>query len=433
MRLPLLFLLLTTLGAGEATAQLRSRLRFEIVRAGRTTPFDLSPAGVARAQRALVAILGGGYQESVTWSVIRDMAGASPALRYEIDHVADLARAPVRLEFHPADGRGQVVPGQVVKVPERARRFGYSVRLTRGQTLDELATRWGVCVKDILDANDGTLEVWPTAEEDDDGGHVVRVGEHWLSQEERAEALSTMVHELAHAVEKGECDPDYYYGPDQHHYGEEVLSPAAAFSEGWGNYQGSHVAASSSRKEAEAPPRDLVVDRRSPKHARRDCETRDRDEPENVAIPEAALRPEHFLANENFVAGVLLRLEALPGGRGAVDLAFLDGNGKSCRHLGDFLASYARARPQDREAVAGVVAGLFATLDRAPPGAEDLAALVGEGRLPGGLAGGDAPRVEGLDPAPAAQASPVGPVIPVTPAVPEPIRVPEPDPAVLGQ
>lgn len=209
--------------------------------------------------------------------------------------------------------------------------------LIRGP-LAELTPRQRVegMVQVILDANGLRFQAWPAVNHRGSARQFIQFGEYAYRRRGRVrpdhELERTLVHEAGHLGDANHCgDTGYYYGPDRNHAGTEVLTPQAAFAEGWAHYQSLRVSRRLARRlgpgllseglASEAPRRDLT--------------------PDQVTV-------RHQVANEYFVARALVRLEAFSS-REAVEEAFrglaTEIRRVQCVTLADLLRVFHRQRP----------------------------------------------------------------------------------------
>lgn len=364
-------------------------LRLRLVWGGSRQEIPPGEAGLEVAAGILEVAQGAGFRAGSVWSVLLALH-QDPQLQAAVAHAAALA-GPRRIvvELHAADSRDGLLPGHPLVVPGGARRRAH--RLLAGESLEELARRWGTSVEAIVVANEASIEVDAYEEKEDDGTSMVRMGETGMAHEDPASRRATFVHEVGHASDPELCEDDYGYGLDDQHEGEEVLSPAMAFQEGWPNYLGAHVSGSDLAREATSPVGTLVIDvaegRPPPAWAAR-------VEDGHAVIPAALLRGRHLLANEQWVSAIALRLEGLAPGRGPLDRAYRATAATPCRHVGTLLARYLEQNPGQRDATREALARLLRVDGRALLRGAELEELL-RGRLPQGMQGGDAPRVEG--------------------------------------
>jgi hypothetical protein len=140
----------------------------------------------------------------------------------------------------------------------------------------------------------------------------------------------SVLHELAHTNDAHSCSRALAerYGPDLCHIDLEVLSPAAAFSEGWADYQAGHRVSQAQLRL-----------RRFPRAARIEIAKIWPGTGGYRWIMPWELTPSDLLATQEGVTRVLLDLERhLPGGRTTLESAFASRPAGDCQHLGDLLA-----------------------------------------------------------------------------------------------
>jgi hypothetical protein len=288
------------------------------------------------------------------------------------------------IHFRLHDAFEDLHPGAVLQLPG-----GGTATMQEGEDIWDLAERVGVLPQELEWANHRTLEIWPHQEralEDHaiDGHHhkVARVnlGERAFETTlppggPKAWAWETLLHEAAHASDASPFLPgDYFYGPDGGHWLDEVISPKAAFGEGWANGLAAHFSgtsggpASASIRGAALAPESLRVERLDGSYASR---------------PLAECPPEHRLANEVVVARIVYQ-SIQTFGEEAVYAALRRTQDEPGRHVVTFLA------------------GLAAEVDRPSRVASILARESGlseaqatrhleSGGLPGGVRPGDGP------------------------------------------
>lgn len=197
----------------------------------------------------------------------------------------------------------------------------------------------------------------------------------------------TLLHELGHAGDDAACPmpPGENYGPDGEHFGNEMLPPATAFTEGWADYVATRAGLLSVQlpalPEADASSLFMVF-------------------LEAAAMPGAAPVPGGVpplaganvpstwvdrVAVENGVMAVLLQVEARVGWP-AIKAAFRATQGEGCRTLATFLGALGADPVLRPQVVAGAQVGLG--LPAPHPG---VAALVA-GQLPGCMSATEMPR-----------------------------------------
>lgn len=297
-------------------------------------------------------------------------------------HLASLAPSlPVTVSLQLLDD-GRLRPGERLRVPRPTRKGGLERTehtVGPGETLADLARQTGFSVRQLELVNDERFQVLPVTLARRQARRVL-LGEaglaalHATTPDLTASELVglALLHELAHAADAPPCNEALTerYGPDLRHFDLELLSPVAAFSEGWADYQALHQA-SGARRRLEQLPRAARVEvaGRWPATGRY-----------RWILP-WDLTAADLLATKEGVARLLLALEeVLPGGRAALEAAFLQDR-RSCRHLGDLLATLART-PGGAAALEVALAAELGPL--ATPLLE--ATLAGGGLAGGGLA-----------------------------------------------
>ncbi len=360
----------------SARIEAAEALDFRIVWGGWDVPVATDTAGMRMAASVLERIQGASFREGAIWGVLAGLA-EDPRFAAEIDHATRMAKGrSVRVELRPADSLDQIYPGQEIEIPEGGRVEAGSYRVQAGDTLGSLARSWGVPMQAVRASNPTQFLVWPHEDHGTRNHRILRIGETEFRRIPLAERKRVLVHEAAHAGDAApSCDPDYFYGPDFNHDPREVLSPSAAFVEGWGNYQGSHMGGDPL---VSHPPARLAIEKG----------TAGRYE----YLPTGTEIANDFLSNESWVASMLSAVEALPPGRAAVDAAFVASEALACRHIGDFMAAYASRHPDQVNNLMWIVkaktrvSGQFSVTD------EQARTLVVEGILPHCQQGNVSPR-----------------------------------------
>lgn len=367
----LLLLLATT-----ATAQVD--MVFGITLGGRLYPIEFTEAGKAQAAELLRQALDADYRISSgdtrstrSWELVELLF--DPAIRSAVEANAGLS-GPVRLKItlNPGDSVHQIFAGEVLAMPDGSR---YTVMA--GDTLGQIASAQGTSVEAIRKANRDRFQVWATAgygrDARGDYRHI-RFGAEAMSGRTRGDVHETLLHEAAHVGDPSTCPHAGLYGPDGSHSAAEVVSPAGAFTEGWAVYR-AFAAGRQNRISGwvlSTYPRQpqLVMEDTSRAYAEGEANT--------FALGCWEITLAEVVANEMSIARVLERMDTeLPGGAAALEEAFRYGRHVECRTLADFLEATVRLYPEQRDALAALLADQFAEFATG----DEIRALM-EGQLP---------------------------------------------------
>lgn len=321
----------------------------------------------------------------------------------EARHLASQAeRSPVAIRLQVEDGGKRLYPGETLRVPIRKADGSLErsqVEVTPGQDLVSLARDSGWSVHQLILVNDDRFRIHPVTRHDL-GAPEVRMGETGLAATHRGTrelsrsdlvAFATL-HELAHCGDSRPCPRGLTdrYGPDLVHFDLEVLTPAAAFAEGWADYQAGHHL-----------PRAAQRIRRLPRAGRLEVAGVWPHPGRYQWIPPWELRASDLLATQEGVARLLWDLEArLPEGRRVLEAAMQARLPGECAHLGTLL----QALPRSPRALTALRQALGEQLgDLATPA---LVASLFAGRLPGNQSPITPPRSRSYRPGPPPPGSP---------------------------
>ena len=174
---------------------------------------------------------------------------------------------------------------------------------------------------------------WPNTR---DG--VLHLGGAPLKEEPLHDLRGVLMHEAAHLGDGiTPCRLEHErYGPDRSHYLHEVITPAAAFQEGWANFVSSWLVGSRLRDQVALPPAELFLETNEPGRYTR--------------LGADQLRLGDLVSNEVYVAAVLQAL-AQSLGLEAVSEAMKALPVTECPTLADLLLALKLARPNDGPAV----------------------------------------------------------------------------------
>jgi hypothetical protein len=187
------------------------------------------------------------------------------------------------------------------------------------------------------------------------GAAILVAAEGYLNRTSRVELAQTLLHEAGHMGDASSCgEQDEKYGPDASHYYNEILTPALAFKEGWGNYQ-------EFQAKAKELPR-FTVYLFEPIYIEGVLEAfRDQDGVHEQRILPEDLFFNDLLSNEAWVAFLLDVLSDLSPGRKGVEAAFLDTQGISCRNFQDLFQAYLKRFPKQEKQARGALENVLLT------------------------------------------------------------------------
>lgn len=173
------------------------------------------------------------------------------------------------------------------------------------------------------------LHGWPNTR---DG--VLHLGGAPLKAEPLHDLRGVLMHEAAHLGDGiTPCRLEHErYGPDRSHYLHEVITPAAAFQEGWANFVSAWLVGSRLRDQVARPPSELFLESKEPGRYGR--------------LRAEELQLGDLVSNEVYVAAVLQAL-AQELGLAVVAEAMKALPVTECPTLADLLLALKLARPQD--------------------------------------------------------------------------------------
>lgn len=332
-----------------------SKMQLVIATGKATTMVAEGPAGLEEADALLREALGSRYPSSrckLVLDALRD-----PIFYTKLDFAVSVAGdVTFQIEIHPNDSLDELFVGESL-----SRRGRLPYRVVGGDTLGELAQRWGTDIDSIKEMNPNRFEIWPHRERPDCVAgvdprtmkQIIRFGESqmidmgWGASNVRY----VLLHEAGHVGDASCCGDRETYGPDEAHYLDEVITPASAFQEAWGNYRGVHSHAEDPRlaRWDDYDSMEQAVHSLDHFYPALRFEVREDD---YVAIPCMDLTLHDLLASELVVARFLWALHKNLGqGSFAHNRAFADIRGTPCPVLPDFLRAFVTRFPEHRETV----------------------------------------------------------------------------------
>ena len=255
----------------------------------------------------------------------------------------------VDVHLRLADGAEELASGNRLAIRDGDGNH-LEVVLDGSKTIDEIAAEHRTTRDEILALNFASVEVWPHCQAAACTEQVhgrpqlvaqLRLGEKALESGDPSfdDAWGTMLHEAAHASDDSPApESDYRYGRDGTHYLTEIVSPAAAFTEGWAEFVPAVLAPANtghiiSGVVAAEPPASFYIERDiAPGGEGAGYDQR----------PRAELTPSQLLANERVVSRVLYRTKDVVGGLAPMGQAFRATNSVRGRHIGSYMSHLAR-------------------------------------------------------------------------------------------
>jgi hypothetical protein len=162
---------------------------------------------------------------------------------------------------------------------------------------------------------------------------VLHIGGAPLKEEPLHDLRGVLMHEAAHLGDGiTPCRLEHErYGPDRSHYLHEVITPAAAFQEGWANFVSSWLVGSRLRDQVALPPTELFLETEEPGQYTR--------------LGSDQLGLGDLVSNEVYVAAILQAL-AQDLGLEAVTQAMQALPVTECPTVADLLTALGLARPE---------------------------------------------------------------------------------------
>ena len=348
-----------------------------------------------------------GKQASLTYRLATRLV-TDPQARRDLATIGGWGRSRVvDVHLRLADAAEELGVGSRLKVDD-GEGTRHDLELDGTKTLDEIAAEYHTTRDAILALNFTTVEVWPhcqagaCTEQVHGRPQVVaelRLGEKALEDSDRSfdDAWGTMLHEAAHASDDSPApEANYRYGRDGTHYLTEILSPAAAFTEGWAEFVPATLAPENTGYiitgvvSPEAPTSFLIEQDVEP-----GAEGAGYDEHER-----ASLSASQLLANERVVSRVLYKTKDAVGGLEPMGQAFRSTNSLRGRHIASYMSQLARqvlepgewGNARHPELWGAALRGMIrALVDEAGLTPELAWRLLRSGELPDGRAAGAAP------------------------------------------